>query len=261
MTPSSNPSPAVSRAVRLLRALAVAESGTLTLSELARTLDCAKSSVSNICAALLEENLLERDPSNRGFRLGRGVLELGGAYLSGFDPVQRFHDGIRSLNSARRETLQLAVLEGTEVVYLARHDGEQRIKIWSSIGARLPASCTATGKVLLAGLDPGQIEVLYRNVKLPRPTRRAVQSVRRLAGELQRIREQGYSIDDEEATEGVVCIGVGVPRSASSDPLIALSATILKGRDGPALREGLLADLQLLAGSLNGSSMGAHEAP
>jgi IclR family transcriptional regulator, blcABC operon repressor len=249
--PSAKPSPAVTRAAQVLEALATTENGrSLSLSELARELRCPKSSVANICAALGDARLVARDPASGGFRLGRATLELGGAYLSSFDPVRDFYERVTECEWARRETVQLAAREGTEVTYLARHDGEQPIRIWSTIGGRLPASCTAMGKALLAELSDREVVELYAGSTLPTPTANAAASVEELVTSLEEVREHGYAVDDEEATVGIVCVGVVIPSAGSAAPSLALSSTFLKQRDGEELRHRLLQDLQAIAHAL-----------
>jgi len=80
-----------------------------------------------------------------GFALGRKLAELGGAYLASVDQIQEFYDVCHELEAGSDETIQLAVLDGIEMTYLARHDGRQPVRLTSQIGRRLPASVTATG--------------------------------------------------------------------------------------------------------------------
>lgn len=105
-SPSASPSPAVQRAARILRLLAGnGEPRSLSLSQLARELDCAKSSVANICAALIESELVARSDSNGEFRLDRATLELGGAYLATANPVREFYNRVADFPTADVERL------------------------------------------------------------------------------------------------------------------------------------------------------------
>ena len=96
-----------------------------------------KSSIANICGALADAGLVRR--VGTGFALGRRLAELGGAYLAAVDLVQEFYEASRELPAGSEETVQLAVLDGLEVTYLARHDGRQPVRLTSQIGRRLPA--------------------------------------------------------------------------------------------------------------------------
>ncbi|HEY7826769.1 MAG TPA: IclR family transcriptional regulator, partial [Candidatus Limnocylindrales bacterium] len=187
-----------------------------------------------------------------GFALGRRLAELGGAYLSTVDQVQEFYEASRQLPTGSEETIQLAVLDGLEVVYLARHDGRQPVRLTSGIGRRLPAFSTATGKVALASLDDAELQRRLAGLTiLPRPTRKAHGSVEELLADIAQIRVRGYAMDDEETVEGVVCYGVLVPSRQSGDAPGAASVTLLKVRATAERVPALLADLRRLAADLS----------
>ena len=130
--------PAVTRAAAILDLLAENGSVPAGPSELARRLGLPKSSIANICAALAETGLIRR--VGTGFTLGRKLAELGGAYLTSVDLVQEFYEACNELPAGSEETVQLAVLDGVEMTYLARHDGRQPVRLTSQIGRRLPAT-------------------------------------------------------------------------------------------------------------------------
>jgi IclR family transcriptional regulator, blcABC operon repressor len=187
-----------------------------------------------------------------GFSLGRKLAELGGAYLASADQVREFRDACGSLTTAAEETVQLAVLDRMEVVYLARHDGRQFIRLASEIGRRLPASCTAAGKAALAALPPADLaDRLHGLASLPVLTAHSLRSRSELLADLDATRRRGYAIDDEETADGVVCFAVTVPgRYAELGPTAgpwAVSVSLLKARAGDDRREQLLLDLKELS--------------
>lgn len=241
--------PAVARAASILDLLArAAISGTPppTLSDIARRTGLPKSSVANICAALLQAGLIRRVGS--GFGLGRRLAELGGAYLSTVDQVQIFHEVTDQLGVVSAEIAHLAVLDGLDITYIARHEGRQSLRIASEIGRRLPASCTALGKAALATLPPDDLHERLRSVgTLPTLTPRSHRDVPSLLADLELVRQRGYGIDDEETSEGILCLGVAVPRGGPDEPRYAVSATLLKARADEALTSALVADLHRLA--------------
>jgi DNA-binding IclR family transcriptional regulator len=242
--------PAVTRAAAILDALAENGAAPTTLSDLARRLGLPKSSVANICGALVDAGLVRRADS--GFRLGRRLAELGGAYLASVDQVQEFHDLADQLPVAAEETMQMAVLDGLEVTYLARHDGRQPVRLTSGIGRRLPAFSTATGKAALASLPDQELERRLAGLtRLPRATPHAHASVDDLRADLEDIRRRGYAIDDEETMEGVVCYGVMIPSRQPGEGPCAASITLLKARATPERVPALLDDLRWLAAGLS----------
>jgi DNA-binding IclR family transcriptional regulator len=241
-------SPAVTRAAAILDALAAAPSQALGASELARRLGIPKSSIANICAALLDAGLIRR--AGAGFGLGRRLAELGGAYLSAIDPVQEFYLACDELTEVTTDTVQLGVLDGTEVTYIARHDGQQPVRLASEIGRRLPASCTAMGKAALGFLPMEDLLRRYAGIRwLPTMTARSHRTVDSLLDDLAGVRERGYAMDDEETMEGVVCFGVAFPGRRTGEGPYAVSCTILKIQ-ADERQEPIVDDLRRLAGML-----------
>lgn len=242
--------PAVTRAAAILDVLATdalsGSSAPTQLSDLARRLGLPKSSVANICTALLDAGFIRRVGS--GFGLGRRLAELGGAYLSTVDQVQAFYELTDQLAVASEETAHLAVLDGLEVIYVARHEGRQAIRLASAVGHRLPASCTALGKATLATLPPEVLAARLRGVEqLPTMTANSHRQVAALLDDLDEVRRRGYAIDDEETSEGILCLAVAVPRRSQRETQYAVSVTLLKARADDDRRAALVADLRRLA--------------
>jgi len=247
---SESLAPAVTRAGAILDVLAESAGQAPGPSELARRLGLPKSSVANICNALAEIGLVRR--IGTGFALGRKLAELGGAYLASVDAVEEFYEACRLLPTGSEETIQLAVLDGLEVTYLARHDGRQPVRLTSQIGRRLPATVTATGKAALASLDRAELDRrLAGVVELPTLTPHSLSSVDALLGDLAVVRRRGYAMDDEETVEGVVCYGVMIPGRRPGEGPYAASITLLKVRATDERVPLLIKDLYHLAGRLS----------
>jgi len=242
--------PAVSRAALILDALADGNGEPLGPSELARQLGLPKSSIANICGALVDAGLVRR--IGTGFALGRRLAELGGAYLATVDQLQEFHEIARNLPAGSDETVQLAVLDGLEVTYLARHDGRQPVHLTSGIGRRLPAFSTATGKAALASLPAEELKRRLAGLTtLPGATVNAHATVDELVADLMEVRRRGYAIDDEQTMEGVVCYGVMIPSRQPGEGPYATSITLLKVRATAERLPALIADLHRLADGLS----------
>ncbi|WP_186356440.1 IclR family transcriptional regulator [Streptomonospora sp. PA3] len=218
--------PAVTRAAAILDLLAERRGQAASLAELARDLGLAKSSVSNICNALVEAGMLRRTPE--GFGLGRRLVGYAEAYLAGVDIVREFHDVCREHGGSREETVQLAVLgeSGLEVVYLARRDGRHPVVLASQIGRPLPATTTATGKAMLAELPPQELALrLEASGPLPRLTANSITEPAELRRDLAAVRERGYALDAEETLEGLLCLAATVPGTAARGQAAAVSFT------------------------------------
>lgn len=238
--------PAVFRAVQVLETMG-ARGGPVTVTEIAGSLGLAKSSVSNLMSTLESARMVRR--VSHGWVLGYKVLELGQSMLSSTTLVAEFTRITASLPTLRHDTALLAVLDGMEVIYLARHDGTQPIRLASDIGKRMPAPVTALGKAMLASLPEEELDArLDRIGALPRPTKRSHRTVADLRKDLAQIRLRGYSIDDEQNTIGVTCFAVAL--IGPSQPM-AVSTTLLSQRVRPDLGLRLVDDLIALSRQLS----------
>jgi DNA-binding IclR family transcriptional regulator len=213
--------------MRVLHLLAEAPQRAYSLSEIAQLLAIPKSTAFNICGALTEGQLLRR--ARDGFQLGRGLLELGSAYASSVNVVAEFYDVCREAPPDLGAVIQLAVLdEDLQAVYLAHQDCDSglRLGLGGMVGRRVPANCTAGGKVLLALLPPGELEERMRQWNpLPRATRRSVTSRPRLLREIAAARETGYAFDEDGAIIGLTCVATGFSTGHADGGRLAVSIT------------------------------------
>jgi len=217
-------------------------------TELARRLGLPKSSVAVICTELAQAGYLRRDGG--GYQLGHRLAELGASYLAGIDEVTAFYQSCSEVSPPIQETAQLATLDsGLEVTYLARRDGTCRVRLMSAIGRHLPATCTATGKVLLAALPEADLARRSEGVRLQRLTSRSITTHAQLLDELRSVRAQGWAVDDEETTEGVLCLAAPIPDPWGQQHF-AISFTMLRARATADRRERLTTDLLRLATSV-----------
>lgn len=245
-TATGTPAPAAFRAVQVLEILAQKQAPA-SITEIAAAGHLAKSSVSNLLVTLEAVGMVRRSQS--GWVLGYKVLELGQAVLASTDLVAEFRRLVVGQPHLRADTTLLAVLDGIDVLYLARHDGQQQVRLASDIGRRLPAVVTSLGKAMLASLPDDELERRLELVDvMPRPTRRSHRTVADLRKDLLAIRERGYAIDSEENTIGVTCFGVAL---ASDYQPTAVSTTLLTQSITPELHSHLVSELQQLAKQLS----------
>jgi DNA-binding IclR family transcriptional regulator len=125
------------------------------------------------------------------------------------------------------------------------------VRLTSQIGRRLPASVTATGKAALALLERDEVARRFDGVQLPTLTRRSLPNLEALFADLDVVRGRGYSMDDEETVEGVVCFGVAIPGREPGEGPYAASITLLKARATFDRVPALIADLHRLATRLS----------
>ena len=218
VAPEKDPAPAVTRSVKILELLASGR-GEASLTEIARGIGAAKSSTSNLCAVLEGTGLITK--VGGGYGLGHRILEFAGAYLRRFDEVRTFYRFCAESEVLSQEIVQIAMLDGVDVVYLARHEGTAPLRLTAGIGDRFPAAPTAVGNALLAGLDRELVRTLFSDADaFPVRTERSVRSLAALEAKLDVARERGYAVDEGEVHPGVVGIAVRIPpRSSGSAPL------------------------------------------
>ena len=209
--------PAVERAVRVLDALSAAGQP-LSLADLARALALPRSSLHGLLATLVHLDLARRD-DHACFRPGARPVQWAGAWNAQAEVVASFQRQAHALAALELETVMLAALDGHEVVYLDCRPGQRSLEINFRVGGRLPAAIASSGKAMLASLTDPQIRERLTGHPFERVTRHSVASMAALLRQLRTVRETGYAVDDEEAAQGMLCLGAAVnahdPHSAA----------------------------------------------
>lgn len=193
-----------------------------TLTALATELGAPKSSLHAVVGALVARGWVERGPDGR-YSIGVRALRLGTAYLD-MDPVVALTLPVMDELAAQLdETIHLGRLDGSDIVYVAKRESTQALRMFSAVGRRLPAYATALGKALLAGLEQDQLED-HLPAQLTALTEATITDRDALREELAAIRARGWSTDLGENAEGIGCIAVALP--LASPPQDALSCSV-----------------------------------
>ena len=200
--------PAVVTAVRILDALA-AFHGPANLDELTRAIEEPRSSVHRILNTLVESDLLQRAGQRGGYRMGPKVMTWSSAFLRAVNLIDEFRAVASPIVARIDETMQLAVLDWPDVVFLAYVDSQRPVRLATEVGRRLPAHATAVGKALLAFSDTPVAE-RYRHQELRKLTSRTVTSVEELQRQLARARRRGWAEASEESSENLTCLAAPV---------------------------------------------------
>jgi IclR family pca regulon transcriptional regulator len=146
----------------------------------------------------------------RSYLLRPRVLELGSAYLESMNVESVTKNYLEELALATNDSAALAVLDGTDIVYVARASVRTVMRLEAHVGTRLPAYCTSMGRVLLAGLAPPRLERYFEAARLEKLTERTVVEPRRLRQLIDECRTKGYSAIEDELAYGVVAVAVPV---------------------------------------------------
>jgi DNA-binding IclR family transcriptional regulator len=216
----------VSRALHSLEL--IADAGELGVSELGRLLGVHKATASRLASTLAERGLIERDPDTERYRLGFGLIRLAGAAMAGLDLVRTARPVLEDLADRTRETVNLGVLSGQDVIYIDQATGTRSIVSVSWVGRRTPLHSTAAGKVLLTFAPRAERRRLL-SLPLTRETDRTITDVEELRAQLEQVRVRGYAQTQEELEDGLNAVAAPV-RQADGTLAAAVSVS------GPAFR-------------------------
>jgi DNA-binding IclR family transcriptional regulator len=209
------------RASNILRCF-LKENTHFKITELARQLQLDRSTTYRILLSLEKCGLVEKDKKTGEYSLGMSAFEIGNTYLKRMDFIQISKPIMTDLALEVQETVHLAVLSDTEIVYVDKVDSPRTLGVMSKIGQRAPVYCTALGKTLLAHQPKDELSRVIKEIKLKPFTKNTITSKRRLVEELKVTSEKGYALDKREYEENVECIGAPI-RNHLGDVIAALS--------------------------------------
>jgi DNA-binding IclR family transcriptional regulator len=218
------PVKSASRALDILEALAAAPEG-VAFSDLARLREIPKSSLHALLTVLTDRGYVEFDASRRTYELGIRTWEVGQAWRSQRDLIRKALPVMEQVVDAINETVQLAVLDGIENVYLAKVDCSHPLRLQSEVGKRLYAHATGLGKVLLAACPDSELEARYRDIPFPVVATSPLRTFSHLQDAIAGVRSLGFAVDDQEYTPGLRCVAVPV-YDIDNRVIAALSASI-----------------------------------
>jgi IclR family acetate operon transcriptional repressor len=217
----------VANAARVLKSFGPADRE-WGVSDLARHLGIAKSTAHRLLATLTDQSLLEQDPHTGRYRLGLAIFDLAAAAQSS-DLHEAVTGPMTELRNRTGETVQVAVLDGRDVVYVERLDSPNTLRLFLEVGRRNAAHATGCGKAMLAFLRPDALERLLKGWQLEAKTPHTITDPVKLRADLAEIRRRGYSINRRESEAGVISLAAPI-RDATGKAVAAISVA------GPAER-------------------------
>jgi IclR family pca regulon transcriptional regulator len=218
----------VEKAFRLIAAFD-RERANLSLSELALATGMTLPNIQRLTHTLTKLGLLARDGRTKRYALTPRTLDVGYRYLQASRLLDLAAPYIAELNRRTEETVNLTVLDGAEIVYVARHRGFHAIGINMYIGARLPAFATSVGQAILAFLPLEDALARIMAVERPSFTRNTVTDRDGLSRKLQRIRKLGYALEDQEMFIGGISVAVPI-LGPDGTPLAAVNVAVPASR-------------------------------
>jgi IclR family acetate operon transcriptional repressor len=211
----------VERVFELLEVITAA-GGEMSLSELSAAANLPLPTIHRLLRTLVPSGYVRQLP-NRNYALGPRLILLGEAAGRQFGSSARpMLDG---LVAQLGESANMAVLDGQQVVYIAQAQSSRSMRMFTEVGRRAPTHNTGVGKAILATLPDEQVRSIVTAAGMTTPTEKSLGTPEELFADLERIRERGYAIDDEEQEIGVRCFSMAVP-GAPTPTAISVSGPV-----------------------------------
>ncbi|MEV7085006.1 IclR family transcriptional regulator [Streptomyces sp. NPDC093085] len=217
--------PAVTRALDILE-LFLEGDGTLSAPDVIRRLGLPRTTVHELITTLAARSYLAPVPGQPGrYRLGVRSYQLGSRYAEQLDLAAEGTQVAREVAETCDETVHVAILEGTDVIYIAKVDSTHAVRMVSAAGRRLPAHCTSVGKMLLAALSESELTERIADHEFTAMTPDSITDPGVLRTELAAVRERGVAVEHRESNPDVSCVAAPV-RDRAGRVVAALSISV-----------------------------------
>ncbi len=236
------------RGLEVIRAFSRA-SPRMTLSEVAAATNMTRASVRRFLLTLVREGYAGLQGKN--FALRPKILELGFSALASMDMWEIAQPVMNDLSERLQESCFAAVLDGDDIIYVARATPQRVVNVGINIGSRVPAYCVSTGRILLAYLPPEQLSAYVKRARMQKITPNTTTSKTRLRAEIEKARQQNWCMADQEFELGLRSISVPI-RDRAGQVIAALNVCCPSTRVSPELiRTRVLAKLLDAAGRIS----------
>lgn len=216
----------VERVFHLLEVITAA-GGEMSLSELSAAVNLPLPTIHRLLRTLVPSGYVRQLP-NRSYALGPRLIPLGEIASRQLGSTAR--PQLDELVAKLGESANMAVLDGQQVVYIAQAQSSRSMRMFTEVGRRAHTHDTGVGKAILATLPDDRVREIVTAAGMPTPTARSLGTLDALFSDLERIREQGYAIDDQEQELGVRCYAMAVP-GAPTPTAISVSGPISRVDD------------------------------
>jgi len=198
----------------------------LTLSAIGEGLDFNKSTVHHILKQLISHGYVRQQPDTKQYALGYKFLEVSSGILANIDVRKTANPHMRKLQEASQEAVHLTILRGGKVIYVDKVAPPGLVVLSTYIGFAIDAYAHAGGKTLLADLPPEHVRHLYPQEPLKSHGKSTITTLTGLLDELEKVRQNGYAIDDEEFCEGIRCVAAPIRVGGKAVAGLSISGSI-----------------------------------
>ncbi|TDO94345.1 IclR family transcriptional regulator [Halanaerobium saccharolyticum] len=193
------------RALDILELIVDRENG-MGVTEISRELEIHKSTVYRLLDTLKFRGFLEKNEDNHKYIAGIKLFELSSKVLNEIDSRVRVRPYLEELMQKTEETIHLGILDAGEVIYLDKVESNATIRMYSQVGKRVPAHSTSLGKAIMAHLPEERVKEILKEKGMEKNTENTITEVDKFLDHLEKVRKQGYAVDDEEQEEDIRCI-------------------------------------------------------
>jgi PcaR/PcaU/PobR family beta-ketoadipate pathway transcriptional regulator len=197
----------------------------LTLTELSHQLGLSKSTIQRLVFTLQHIGYIERDGGNKKYRLGPKSLSIGFAAMRNLDLKRIAYPYLEEISKETGETVNLAVLDGEEIVYVERIKTQHILNVDIQIGSRLPVYCTSMGKAMLVFLPESQVEKILDAKDLVPLTSRTTINKEAIKRKLKKVRVRGFATNNEEVHIGVRSVAAPI-RNFNGEVIAAVNIAV-----------------------------------
>ncbi|ULL18666.1 IclR family transcriptional regulator [Paenibacillus sp. H1-7] len=208
------------------------------LSDLSRELGISKSTLYSLLQTMERLQWINRD-SNETYAIGKSVGDFGSAYFRQFDLIEEFRRLAKPVMRRLQESIQLARLDGSDVLYLAKVEAPSPVQMVSGPGVRVPAHSTGLGKSLMSDMSAEQVRLLLPEEQLPKRTAHTIDNREQFIRELEQVHLDGYALDEQEGVMGFCCVSAPIRRRNEIVAAVSCSLPLYNWETGKAeaLRE------------------------
>lgn len=207
--PGSSHVGSVARALELVEVLAEVNRE-ISITELSKRLGWPKSTTYGLLSTLRDYRYVDQSAVTGRYKLGVRFFEVGSIVSRSWDIHTAALRHMRLLNAKLGEMVQLATEDNGEVLYIEKIDSSHMLRIVSEVGGRQPMHCTGLGKALLAYRSPAEVSYIIARKGMEQMTPRTIITLYELEKELEKVRRQGYALDDREVMEGLRCVAAPI---------------------------------------------------
>ena len=204
----------------------------ISFGDLSTKVDLSKGTTHRLLSTLAFLGYVRQDVETKKYNLGFKLVELGNRMLSQIDFRTEARSFLVDLAESTKETVHLVILDQNEVLYIDKVESNSHptgLRMASMLGSRIPAHCSAVGKVLLAALPEKQLNRLVSSKGLPRRTENTITDLGKLKEHLELVRKNGYALDTEENEIGIRCVSAPI-RDQRSEVIAAISISVPASR-------------------------------